>query len=124
MFGGPMVSACLFAKDEFLNKRSDATFTLAQGVLKALNWLKTAGPSDILKTIPTSYWMGDRALYLSALEKVRDSYSLDGSFSRDALETAWKARASRVTNSRANWTTLNQSYTNEFVKVFKKRNAS
>jgi NitT/TauT family transport system substrate-binding protein len=124
MFGGPMVSACLFAKDDFLNKRPDAAQTLAQGVLKALNWLKTAGPSDILKTIPTHYWMGDRALYLSALDKVRDSYSLYGSFSRDALETAWKARASRVTTSRANWTTLNQSYTNEFVKVFKKRNAS
>ncbi len=123
MFGGAMVSACLFAKDDFLKKRTEAVQTLTQGILKALNWLKTAGPSDILKMIPSNYWMGDRALYLSALEKVRDSYSIDGSFSRDALETAWRARASRVTTVRANWTALEQSYTNDFVKALKKRNA-
>jgi hypothetical protein len=65
--------------------------------------------------------MGDRALYLNALEKVRDSYSIDGTFSRDALETAWRARASRVTTVRANWTALDQSYTNDFVKALKKK---
>lgn len=121
MFGGPMVSACLFAKDDFLKKRADVAHTLTYGVLKALNWLKTAGPSDVLKTIPSNYWMGDRALYLNALEKVRDSYSIDGTFSRDALETAWRARASRVTTVRANWTALDQSYTNDFVKALKKK---
>jgi hypothetical protein len=49
--------------------------------------------------------------------------SIDGSFSRDALETAWRARASRVTTVRANWTALEQSYTNDFVKALKKRSA-
>jgi NitT/TauT family transport system substrate-binding protein len=63
--------------------------------------------------------MGDRAVYLSAFDKVRDSYSLDGSFSSQALETAWRARANRVTTDRANWTTLSQSYTNDFVKTAK-----
>ena len=119
MFGGPMVSACLFAKDEFLKKRHDASYLLTQGVVRSLNWLKTAGPSDILKIIPTAYWMGDRAMYLSAFDKVRDSYSLDGAFSREALETAWRARANRVTTDRANWTTLSQSYTHDFVKSAK-----
>ena len=119
LFGGPMVSACLFAKEDFLKKRSDASYLLAQGILRSLNWLKTAGPSDILKIIPSAYWMGDRALYLSAFEKLRDSYSLDGAFSRDAIETAWRARANRVTTVRANWTTLSQSYTNGFVKAAK-----
>lgn len=119
MFGGPMVSACLFAKDEFLKKRSDTANLLAHGILRALKWLKTAGPSDILKIIPSAYWMGDRALYLSAFDKVRDSYSLDGAFSREALETAWRSRASRVTTYHANWTTLAQSYTNDFVRPIK-----
>lgn len=121
MFGGPMVCACLFAKDDFLKKRTDTVHTLTHGTLKALNWLKTAGPSDVLKTIPSAYWMGDRAMYLNSLEKVRDSYSIDGIFSRDALETAWRARAGRVTTVRSNWTSLDQSYTNDFVKMLKKK---
>lgn len=116
MFGGPMVSACLFAREEFIKKRPDVTHVLTHGIVRALKWLKTAGPSDILKFIPTAYWMGDRALYLSAFDRVRDSFSLDGAFTKDALETAWRARANRVTTDRANWTTLSKSYTNDFVK--------
>lgn len=119
MFGGPMVSACLFAKDEFLKRRSDVTHLLTQGILRALKWLKTAGPTDILRTIPSTYWMGDRALYLSAFNNVRDSYSTDGLFLKDALETAWRARANRVTDARSNWTTLSQCYTNDFVRAVK-----
>jgi len=119
MFGGPLVSGCLFAREEFIKKNSDNVHVLTQGIVRALKWLRTAGPSDILKIIPTAYWMGDRALYLSAFDKVRDSFSLDGAFTREALETAWRARASRVTTDRANWTTLSQSYTNDFVKGVK-----
>ena len=65
--------------------------------------------------------MGDRAIYLGALEKVRDTYSLDGMFSTESLQTAWRARANRVTTDRANWTTLGKSYTNEFALLAKRK---
>jgi len=121
MFGGPMLSACLFGKGDFLQKRADVTLTLTRGVVKALQWLKTAGPSDILKMVPSYNWMGDRAIYLGALENVRDTYSLDGMFSKESLQTAWRARASRVSTDRANWTTLEKTYTNEFTLIAKRK---
>ena len=121
VFGGPMLSSCLIGKAEFLQKRSDVGLALTMGVVRALQWLKTAGPSDILKTMPSANWMGDRAIYLGALEKVRDSYSLDGVFSAASLQTAWRARASRVSTDRANWTTLAQTYTNEFALIAKRK---
>ena len=121
MFGGPMLCACLFGKGDFLQKRADVALTLTRGVVKALQWLKTAGPSDILKMMPSYNWMGDRAIYLGALENVRDTYSLDGLFSREALQTAWRARASRVSTDRANWTTLEKTYTNEFTLSAKRK---
>jgi NitT/TauT family transport system substrate-binding protein len=121
MFGGAMVSSCLFAKDDFLKKRPEAAHILAQGVVRALHWLKTAGPTDILRSVPSPYWMGDRAVYLGALDKVRDSYSFEGAFSKEALENAWRARANRVTTDRSNFTTLDRSYTNEFVKTAKRK---
>jgi hypothetical protein len=65
--------------------------------------------------------MGDRAIYLGALENVRNSYSLDGMFSTESLQTAWRARASRVSNDRANWTTLARTYTNEFALNAKRK---
>ena len=121
IFGGPMLGACLFGKAEFLQKRSEVALTLTKGVVRALQWLKTAGPSDILKLVPSSHLMGDRAIYLGALEKVRDTYSLDGMFSSESLQTAWRARANRVTTDRANWTTLGKSYTNEFALLAKRK---
>jgi NitT/TauT family transport system substrate-binding protein len=121
MYGGPMLSACLMGKAEFLQKRADVGLALTMGVVRALQWLKTAGPSDILKTVPSNNWMGDRAIYLGALEKVRDSYSLDGVFSAEALQTAWRARATRVSTDRANLSTLGQSYTNEFALLAKRK---
>ncbi len=124
MFGGSMLSACLIGKAEFLQKRSDVGLILTMGVVRALQWLKTAGPSDILKMVPSTNWMGDRAIYLGALDKVRDSYSLDGVFSADALQNTWRVRASRVTSDRANWTTLGQSFTNEFALIAKRKFSS
>ena len=121
MFGGPMLGACLFGKAEFLQKRADVGLVLTKGVVRALQWLKTAGPSDIIKMVPSFNWMGDRAMYLGALEKVRDTYSLDGLFSPESSQTAWRARASRVTTGRTNWTTLGKSYTNEFALLAKRK---
>jgi NitT/TauT family transport system substrate-binding protein len=121
MFGGPMLSACLIGKAEFLQKRANVGLALTKGVVRALQWLKTAGPSDILKVVPSANWMGDRAIYLGALERVRDSYSLDGVFAADALQNTWRVRASRVTTDRANWTTLSQSFTNEFTLIAKRK---
>jgi NitT/TauT family transport system substrate-binding protein len=121
MFGGPMLSACLIGKAEFLQKRANVGLALTKGVVRALQWLKTAGPSDILKVVPSANWMGDRAIYLGALEKVRDSYSLDGVFAADALQNTWRVRASRVTTDRANWKTLSQSFTNEFTLMAKRK---
>jgi NitT/TauT family transport system substrate-binding protein len=121
LFGGPMLSACLFGKTEFLQKQAGTTQKLSTWVVRALKWLKTAGPTDILKTVPSYYWMGDRALYLGALEKVRDSYSLDGLFANNALQTTWRARAARVTTDKANWTILGRTYTNEFALAAKRK---
>jgi NitT/TauT family transport system substrate-binding protein len=56
MFGGPMLSACLIGKAEFLQKRANVGLALTKGVVRALQWLKTAGPSDILKAIGPFIW--------------------------------------------------------------------
>jgi hypothetical protein len=52
---------------------------------------------------------------------VRDTYSLDGMFSTESLQTAWRARANRVSADRANWTTLAKTYTNEFALIAQRK---
>jgi NitT/TauT family transport system substrate-binding protein len=120
MFGGPLASACLFSRVEFLQAKPDIAQVLATGVVRALNWLKTAGPTDILKNVPSHHWMGDRAVYLGALDKVRDSYSNDGLFGQDALQTAWRARTRRLGGESFNLAMLKRSAQNQMA-LFAKR---
>lgn len=121
MFGGPVASACLFSRVDFQQSKPELAQALATGVVRALNWLKTAGPTDILKNVPTHHWMGDRALYLGALDKVRESYSVDGVFGNDALQTAWRARARRIGGEPSNSMLLAKSATNQLALVAKRK---
>lgn len=121
MFGGPLASACLFGKVEFLQRHTDLAQLLSLGVVRALKWLKTAGPTDILRTVPSHHWMGDRALYLGALEKLRESYSLDGLFGKDAVQTAWRMRALRLAQAPGSLSALERSFTNQFAQVAKRK---
>jgi NitT/TauT family transport system substrate-binding protein len=121
MFGGPIASACLFSRLDFQQTKPEIVQALATGVVRALNWLKTAGPSDILRNVPTHHWMGDRALYLGALDKVRESYSVDGVFGTDALQTAWRARALRLGIEKSNSMLLAKSATNQLALLAKRK---
>jgi NitT/TauT family transport system substrate-binding protein len=121
MYGGALASACLFGRMDFLQRKKDVALALTTGVVRALNWLKTAGPTDILKTVPSHHWMGDRALYLGALDKVRESYSLDGVFGREAVHTAGRARAMRLGIKVGKMVALERSYTNQLTALAKRK---
>ncbi|NBQ40361.1 MAG: ABC transporter substrate-binding protein, partial [Alphaproteobacteria bacterium] len=91
VFGGPMPGVCLHATQEFVQRHPATCLALATGVVRALRWLQTAGPRDILRTVPEPYLMGDLGLYLAAFERVRESYSTDGLISAEGGRTALRA---------------------------------
>ena len=122
--GGACAATCLFAKSEFLQHKPEVVQGLSDGVVRALKWLMTAGPTDLLKSVPPHAWLGDRAFYLGTVDKVRESYSLDGWFADDLLLTAWRSRALRLGLPRPSGTdrsVLQAAYTNEMVSKSKKR---
>ena len=123
--GGACAAACLFAKNDWLQHKPELAQGLSDGVVRALKWLMTAGPTDLLKSVPPTPWMGDRAFYLGTVDKVRESFSLDGGFSEELLLTAWRSRALRLGGSPrpsgADRSALQTAYTNEMVQKSKKR---
>lgn len=124
LMGGPVPGACLFAKADFLQRQPELAQALSDAVVHALKWLQTAGLTDILKTVPPSHWVGDRAIYLGAFEKLRESYALDGLFAADAVANAWRVHArlpGRLNSVRMPLTT---TYTNGFALKSKTRFAA
>ncbi|MBA2673829.1 MAG: ABC transporter substrate-binding protein [Ramlibacter sp.] len=116
VFGGPMPAACLYAQAEFVQKNPNTCQALANAIVHGLKWLQTAGPSDIIKTVPESYLLGDRGLYLASFNKVREAIALDGMLPDDAVKTALRALASFEPTVRPEKIDLAKTYTNEFAR--------
>lgn len=121
VFGGPMPAACLYAPLEFVQKNPNTCQALANAIVHGLKWLQTAGPSDIIKTVPESYLLGDRALYLASFNKVREAIALDGLLPDEGAKTALKALASFEPTVKPDRIELGKTYTNEFARRAKEK---
>lgn len=121
VFGGPMPAACLYAPLEFIRRNPNTCQALANAIVHGLKWLQTAGPSDLLKTVPEPYLLGDRGLYIASFTKVREAISPDGIFPEEGPRTALKALSSfgaRISTDRLD---LAKTYTNVFSQRAKER---
>lgn len=121
IFGGPMPAGCLYASSEFIRKNPNTCQALANAIVHGLKWLQTAGPSDIIKTVPESYMLGDRALYLSTFDKIREAISPDGVMPAEGPRTALKALASFDPAIKPDKIDLGKTYTNAFALKAKER---
>jgi len=121
VFGGPMPAGCLQAPLEFVQQHPDTCQALANAVVRALKWLQTAGPTDIIRTVPESYLLGDRALYLASFDRVREAISLDGVMSDDAAQTALRALARVDPAVIYDKIELAKTFTNSFARRAKEK---
>jgi len=121
VFGGPMPAACLFAPQDFVERHPLVCQALAHATVHALKWLQTAGPRDIVKTVPEAYLLGDRALYLASFEKLRESISPDGILSAEGARTALRALSGFDASVSASRIDLARTYTNTFARRAKDR---
>lgn len=121
LFGGPMPAGCLFASIDFIRKNPNTCQALANAVVRGLKWLQTAGPGDIIKTVPENYLLDDRGLYIAAFNKVRESISLDGVLADEAPRTALKAIARFDAHVKTAKIDLSKTCTNAFAQRAKDR---
>ena len=116
VFGGPMPAACMYAMQTFINSNPNTTQALANAIVRADKWIQKAGAADIIKTVPESFLMGDRAVYIDAFLAAKGALSPDGMIPDKGAQTAFRALASVDDQLAAAKLDLNAVYTNDFVK--------
>ena len=121
LFGGLVPSACLYAPGEFIQKNPQTCQALSNAIVHSLKWLQTAGPGDIINTVPANYLLGDRALYLAAFNKIQESISLDGIVPDDGALATLKALSRYDSALVAANINVGATYTNEFTRRAKAR---
>ena len=116
VYGGPMPAACLYTPVKFVQDNPGTTQALANAMVRALRWLQKAGPSDIVKTVPDSYLLGDRALYLAAWERVREAISPDDLMPEAGPATALRMLQTFEDSLKGKPIDLSKTYTNNFAR--------
>jgi NitT/TauT family transport system substrate-binding protein len=111
-----MPAACLYAPVGFLEKNPNVAQALTNAIVRANKWIQQAGPSDIIKVVPDSYLLGDRAIYIDAFLKAKGALSPDGMIPEAGSATALRALASVDEAMAKAKLDLKANYTNEFVK--------
>ena len=84
--------------------------------MRANKWIQAAGPADIIKAVPESYLLGDRAVYIDAFLAAKGALSPDGMIPEEGRDTALRALASIDPEIAEAKLDLAAVYTNEFVK--------
>ncbi|HEY8709922.1 MAG TPA: ABC transporter substrate-binding protein [Burkholderiaceae bacterium] len=116
IFGGPMPAGCLYAPQSFIDKHPATAQALANAIVRADKWIQRAGAGDIIKAVPESYLLGDRAVYVDAYLSAKGALSGDGLFPAAGAETARRALASidpEVASAKIDLAAL---YTNAFAQ--------
>jgi NitT/TauT family transport system substrate-binding protein len=116
IFGGPMPAGCLYTQQTFIDKYPATTQALTNAMVRADRWIRAAGAGDIIKAVPESYLLGDRAVYVDAFLAAKGALSPDGMIPEAGAETARRALASidpEIANGKIDLAAI---WTNDFTK--------
>ena len=116
VFGGPMPAGCLYAPVAFITKNPATTQALANAIVRANKWIQAAGPGEIIKVVPESYLLGDRAVYIDAFLASKGALSPDGTIPEAGAATAARALQGADATLADVKFDLAAVFTNDFVK--------
>jgi hypothetical protein len=85
-------------------------------VVRADEWIQAAGAADIIKAVPESYLLGDRAIYVDAFLACKDALSADGTIPEGGAAAAVRALQSVDDSLKGVKFDLAAASTNEFVE--------
>lgn len=88
IFGGANPAAVVYMRNDFIERNPNTTQAIVNAFHKALRWIATASPDEIAKSVPETYYLGDRELYVRAVKASLETYSRDGIIRLDGMKSA------------------------------------
>lgn len=119
IFGGSNPAAVLYLKQDFIEKNPQTVQAMVNAFSKALKWLSTAKPEDIVATVPEAYYLGDKALYQTAVKNSMETYSRTGIIPKAGMESAYNMLAQFDADLAKAKIDLDNTFTDRFVKAAK-----
>jgi NitT/TauT family transport system substrate-binding protein len=115
-FGGPYLADCLYAKIDFVKANPNTAQAIANAIVHAMQWLRTASIDDIIKSLPVEYYQADQNLYRKSLEKNLSAFQWDGIVTDEAVRSVWNAISILEPELKAAKVDFDKTYDNRFIE--------
>jgi len=118
-FGGPVPIICIYAPETFAKENPRTAQALANGLVRALQWIQKASAEEIADSVPEGdlQGAGGRELFVRAVENAKEMYSPDGVIPDGGPERVLKMLREFDESVRNVNIDFSRTFTNEFVKA-------
>jgi NitT/TauT family transport system substrate-binding protein len=102
---------------DFIKKNPHTVQAIVNAMLRSEKFLQKATAAEIADSLPKSYQVGDRALYLQSIENTRTVYSTDGRYDPKGVNAVLNvlAKSDPALAGMQKQIDVNSTYTNKFV---------
>lgn len=113
---------CLHAPRVWLEQQRDGRQTRAalqsavQAMVRAMRWLQSAGPSDVVRTVPATDLLGDRGVYLNAFQRAVTALTFDGQMPPDGPQAMLRMLSTLPGMRALDRVALGKTYTNALAR--------
>jgi NitT/TauT family transport system substrate-binding protein len=116
IFGGTNPAAVLYAKQGFIAANPNTIQAMVNAFYKTLKWIATATTDEIVNTVPTEYFLGDREIYVKALRANLLVYSKTGLITRQGMTSAFNMLAAFDPDLKGAKVDLPRTFDDRFIK--------
>jgi NitT/TauT family transport system substrate-binding protein len=88
VYGGPYPGGVIYATPGYIEKNPQTVQKVVDAFVHGLRWIASHSADDIAKLMPEEYALGNRPIYVKALDVSKPMFSPDGMFVPGAVETA------------------------------------
>lgn len=115
IYGGEYHAGCIYAPAAWIRKHPNTAQAVANAMVRALVWLRTASVDEIIATVPQDYYGSDPELYKLGLRKNREGFSPDGRFNLQSARNVHKVLRQFIDEVREGNINLAETFDNRFV---------
>jgi NitT/TauT family transport system substrate-binding protein len=116
VYGGIYPAAVMYATPAFIDKNPRTIRALVNAFVRGLAFMQSHSPEEIAAVVPEDYALGDKPLYIQAINNSLPMYSRDGRFSNEGAKTAYRVLKAFDPAVRDAKIDLATTYTDRFVE--------
>ncbi len=116
IYGGPYPGGVIYATPAYIERNPKAVQAVVDAFVRSMQWIARSSAEDIARLMPEEYSLGNRPIYVRALEMSKPMFSPDGQFVPGAVETAHAVLKQFDPAVAAATVDLSKTYNDTFVK--------